>query len=193
MSDIPYHANMRRSLKKVPEMNRSLLLILILFASLPVMGEDRFSTIEERMTGKEFSEAGLGKLTPDELAALNAWLRAHSVATLEDARYAPGAASSASSAAVVSGDMRGFEDRPDARGGPSGAIVSRIKGEFQGWEGDGTVIELENGMVWKTSERSQFFIPPQEGLVATIDKNIFGGWRLEIEGYNKSVAVKRLK
>ena len=59
------------------------------------------------MTGKEFSETGLSKLTPEELAALNQWLRSHSVATLEDARYAPGAAMTAAAA----GDLRGFEDR----------------------------------------------------------------------------------
>ena len=72
-------------------------------------------------------------------------------------------------------------------------IVSRIKGPFSGWVGDGTVIELENGMIWKTSERSQLYIPETQGIVATIDKGMIGGWRLKVEGYNKSVRVKRIQ
>jgi hypothetical protein len=170
-------------------MTRILPLILLLLSATAAVGQESFSTIEERMTGKEFSETGLSKLSPDELAALNEWLRSHSVATLEDARYSPATATAA--AAAASGDTRGFEDKHDWDS--DAAIVSRIKGEFSGWEGDGTVIELENGMVWKTAERSQFVIPPQEGLLATIDKGMFGGWRLEVEGYNKSVVVKRIK
>jgi hypothetical protein len=170
-------------------MKRCLFTFLILFASTPVLGQERFSTVEERMTGKEFSETGLSKLTPEELAALNQWLRSHSVATLEDARYAPGAAMTA----AATGDLRGFEDRPGAGGGPSGAIISGIVGEFGGWSEDGTVIELENGMVWKTAESTSFYLPAQEGRVAEIDQTIFGGWRLKVEGYSKTVAVKRLK
>ena len=165
-------------------MKRCLILTLLLLTSLPTMGQEGFSTIEERMTGKEFSETGLSKLTPEELAALNQWLRSHSVATLEDARYAP-------AAATASGDRRGFEQQYDWDSDE--AVVSRIKGTFSGWDPDGTIIELENGMVWETAERSRFVIPAQEGLVDTIDKGMIGGWRLEVEGYNKSVVVKRIR
>ena len=139
--------NMLRSLKQVPTMKRCLILTLLLLTSLPTMGQEGFSTIEERMTGKEFSETGLSKLTPEELAALNQWLRSHSVATLEDARYAP-------AAATASGDRRGFEQQYDWDSDE--AVVSRIKGTFSGWDPDGTIIELENGMVWETAERSRF-------------------------------------
>ena len=164
--------------------------LLMALATMPlVVAQQGFSTIEERMTGKEFSETGLSKLTPEELAALNEWLRSHSVATLEDARYAPGAAVAGAGAATA--DQRGFDRQYDWDGDE--AIVSAIKGEFSGWEPDGTVIELENGMIWETAERSRFVIPTQQGLVATIDKGMFGGWRLKVEGYNKSVVVKRIQ
>ena len=46
---------------------------------------DAVSTIEERMSGKEFMETGLVKLTNEELASLNDWLKRHSVATLDKA------------------------------------------------------------------------------------------------------------
>src|SRR5690625_5867296 len=49
------------------------------FASLAT-GQDSFSSLEERMTGKEFKQAGLHKLSEDELAALNAWIQARSLA-----------------------------------------------------------------------------------------------------------------
>lgn len=166
-------------------MKRCLIFILSLSLGSAAVAQEGFSTIEERMTGKEFSETGLSKLTTEELANLNAWLRSHSVATLEEARYL------APASAAAAGDMRGFDRQYDWDSDEE--IVSRIKGPFSGWEPDGTVIELENGMVWKTAERSRFVIPQQEGLVATIDKGMIGGWRLEVEGYNKSVVVKRIK
>jgi hypothetical protein len=165
-------------------MKRCLILILLLSLSPLALGQDGFSSIEERMTGKEFSETGLVKLTPEELAALNEWLRSHSVATLENARYAP-------SAGAATGDMRGFEQQYDWDSDE--AVISPIKGAFSGWVPEGTVIELENGMVWKTSESTRFVIPAEEGLIAHIDKGMLGGWRLKVEGYNKSVNVKRIR
>ena len=74
----------------------------------------QFSTLEERMTLSEFKAAGLEKLTPEELAALNSWLAGKS--TL---------------AAAATQDNRGFERST----GPSGAVVSTVAGEFKGWTG----------------------------------------------------------
>ncbi len=163
-------------------MKNVFLLTLFLLLGQAASAQESFSSIEERMTGKEFSSTGLSKLTPEELTVLNEWLRSHSVATLENARYVTPAGS----------DMRGLEKQvySDMDGS---AIVAQIKGPFEGWVGDGTIIELENGMIWKTAERSQFNIPPTEGLMATIDKGMIGGWRLSVEGYNKSVRVERIQ
>ena len=66
------------------------------------------------MSGKEFKETGLSKLTDEELANLNDWVRRHSVATLENAAARPAgavAAAGASSAGETS-DLRGFENQP---------------------------------------------------------------------------------
>jgi hypothetical protein len=73
-----------------------------------------------------------------------------------------------------------------------GDVVSPIKGEFRGWTGD-TVFELENGMIWQQAEGGTFNIPPTTDAVAVIDKGVFNAWRLKIEGYNKTVRVKRLQ
>jgi hypothetical protein len=149
---------------------------LLFCASLAA--QQGFSSIEERMTGKEFTGAGLDKLSDEELSALNEWLRAHSVATLENTNqdYV---------------DSRGFEmqalgDMDDSD------VVSTIKGEFSGWTGD-TVFELENGMVWEQTQSGTFYIPPTTTAVAVIDKGVFNSWRLSIQGYNRTVRVQRVK
>jgi len=137
-----------------------------------------FSTVEERMTGKEFTAAGLDKLSSEELAALNEWLRAHSVATLENQNE-------------TYTDARGFETRAMAELDDSD-VVSRIKGSFSGWTGD-TVFELENGMIWKQVEDGSFYIPPTDQAVAVIDKGVLNAWRLKVEGYNKTIRVERVE
>ena len=48
-------------------------LVLLAFAAGSASAQE-FSSLEERMSAKEFKEAGLDKLTPEELARLNAWL-----------------------------------------------------------------------------------------------------------------------
>lgn len=153
-------------------------LLMTLALLSPAVAQQGFSTIEERMTGKEFTEAGLDKLSDEELATLNQWLRSHSVATLDNVNQ-------------DYSDTRGFETQAMAAL-DDGDVVSPIKGEFRGWFGD-TVFELENGMIWQQAEGGTFNIPPTTDAVAVIDKGVFNAWRLKIEGYNKTVRVKRLQ
>ncbi len=79
-------------------MKKLLFFVLVFSFHVAAQAADEFSTLEERMSGKEFKETGLGKLTDAELAALNDWLRRHSVATLENAAAHP--ADSAATGAV---------------------------------------------------------------------------------------------
>ena len=64
-------------------MKQTFAFILIMCLSVSAFAQESFSSVEERMTGREFKETGLSKLTDSELEALNKWLRDHSVATLE--------------------------------------------------------------------------------------------------------------
>ena len=146
------------------------------------VAQDSFSSLEEQMTGKEFSEAGLDKLSDEELAALNAWLRSHSVGTLDAPNVAYG----------DQGDMRGFESRESRSVRDSGPIQSTIKGEFTGWDGN-TVFELENGMIWKQDEKDTFFIRPIIDPQVVIEPGVFGTWRLSVVGYGSSVRVQRIQ
>ncbi|MCW8925620.1 MAG: hypothetical protein OQJ84_05130, partial [Xanthomonadales bacterium] len=85
-------------------MKKALVFTLAFAVSFSIQAADSFSTLEERMTGKEFKETGLGKLTNEELSALNDWIRRHSVATLENAS-APSSKRTASAGQIE--DIRG--------------------------------------------------------------------------------------
>jgi len=170
-------------------MKKLLFFFLAFSIQIAANAADGFSTLEERMSGKEFKETGLGKLTDEELATLNEWLRRHSVATLENA-----AARSASSTATASStaDMRGLENQP--KKDPLGNVIyGTIAGTFDGWEGKGTLFKLTNGMIWQQTENDTFWVKPVENPEITIKKGFMGSWRLSVVGYNSAVGVKRIK
>jgi hypothetical protein len=180
-------------------MNKLLFIVLMFSIQLTALAADQFSTLEERMTGKEFKETGLVKLTDEELAVLNDWLRRHSVATLENAKASP-----ASSAAVASGtavastnltaaeDMRGFENQPKGNK-EDNVIHSYIVGTFDGWKEEGALFKLGNGMIWQQSEHETFHIQPVENPEVTIKKGFMNSWSLSVVGYNSKVSVKRIQ
>ena len=160
-------------------MNRLLLLTSLVLYSAAAAAQRDFSSLEEQMTGKEFTAAGLQKLSADELQALNEWLRAHSVGTLDVARAPQG------------GDTRGFEDTALASMDGSD-IVAHIDGPFSGWDGN-TVFKLDNGMVWKQTEDRTFYLPTVENPLVRIEKGMFGVWKLSVEGYNRATKVERIE
>lgn len=170
-------------------MKKVLVCILAFAMNLSAQAADGFSSLEERMTGKEFMETGLGKLTDEELAALNDWVRRHSVATLENVS-AP--ASEPTTNAAQMEDMRGFEYQRKEYFNDED-IESSIVGTFTGWRGIDTQFKLANGMVWQQVEADTFHIEPTEDAKIVIKKGMLGGWRLSVVGYGSSVRVKRIK
>ena len=146
--------------------------------TLIAQSDDGFSSFEERMTGREFTEAGLHKLSEEELAALNEWVRQRSLAEHEQAQIA--AAQSADSV-------------PDINNMPREIIVSSIVGSFSGWDGD-TEFVLENGMVWEQAGSDDDFATRRlENPTVTIRPSLFGNWTLQVEGYNRRTSVRRIK
>ena len=164
-------------------MNKFLIAILSLFLSQALLAAEGFSTLEEQMTGKEFSAAGLDKLTDQELSALNAWIRARSLATLNTAPAV------APSAAVDAGDRRGFKDED---GDERTTISSRIVGRFSGWDGQ-TVFKLENGMIWAQADKDKFYVKEMENPLAIIEPGMFGRWHLTVEGIDSECRVERIQ
>jgi len=158
----------------------------MLSGPLSAQSEETFSSLEERMTGREFTESGLHKLDPEELEALNRWIRQRSLAEYEY-EGPPG------QSAAAPGNSRGDDGgSPPIQQMARETIRSRIVGTFSGWDGN-TEFELENGMVWKQDERDRFPLQPVENPAVTVKPGILGSWRLSIEGHNRSVRVERIE
>lgn len=143
----------------------------------------QFSSLEERMSAAQFRAAGLDKLSPEELAKLNQWLRD---------RWAPGSAAaaadpdfSAGTAGAAAAPARSSLDTPRT------TINDRIIGTFRGWSGS-TIFRLENGQVWQQIEADSWSVESEAPRVE-IRPKLMGSWMLSIEGYNRSVRVKRIE
>lgn len=158
--------------------------ILLMTGPGSVHAQRSFSTLEERMTAQEFRDAGLDKLSDEELSALNRWIGRRSLA--EGEVVAPAGGSSRTT--PVGEDRRGFNDAGNAE-----TIRSRIEGPFEGWNGD-TVFVLENGMVWQQSEGGTFRPRRMEDPEVEISEGFLGSvWYLKVDGYNTQVKVRRLR
>jgi len=162
-------------------MNKLLLILALLLISGAAAAQQAFSTLEEQMTGKEFTQTGLEKLSPEELAALNNWIRSRSLATV--ASGTPGTA--------VASDGRGFENQTISEMDRS-TITSRLVGSFTGWDGQ-TTFKLENGMIWQQADKDKFFIRAVENPVVIIEPGMFKTWRLSVEGYESECRVERIE
>ncbi|HQZ30827.1 MAG TPA: hypothetical protein PLG89_03065 [Arenimonas sp.] len=156
-------------------MRRLMIVALVLFSlAAGAASAQQFSTLEERMTYAEFKAAGLEKLTPEELAALNSWLAGKS---------------SGAVAATPAVDNRGFEGRT----GAGGAVVSTVAGPFKGWKGKGDRITLANGQVWEVSDSGTRLSVSLENPTVTIERGMLDAWFLRVDGYNARARVKRIK
>lgn len=160
-------------------MRRLALILCIALLSLSASAQE-FSSLEERMSAAEFKAAGLDKLSAEELAALNAWLRG--------SRALPAAVASAPQS-IAEIDRRGLSD-----GVKSGDFIeSRILGNFRGWDGTRTRFELENGMVWQSTDPAAKLSVNLQDPTVRITPGFMDAWFLQVEGYNAKVRVRRLK
>ena len=168
-------------------MKRFLFVLLCLLAYSTQVAADRFSSLEEQMTGKEFTAAGLDKLTPGELDALNEWIRSHSLGTLAVAKTE--STESEPRSTVAGGDLRGL---PSDDGEDESPVRSAIVGDFNGWDGQ-TIFKLDNGMIWVQDDRDKFYVREIENPVAVIERGMFGTWHLHVEGFRENCKVKRIQ
>ncbi|CAG1770950.1 MAG: hypothetical protein IT467_09870 [Dokdonella sp.] len=129
-------------------------------------------TLEERMSQAEFHAAGLDKLSPEELAQLNAWLSAHGGAV----RY------------VTSGGAAVF----DTDQGERNVIETSIDGSFLGWNGR-TEFKLANGQRWAQSESGHFDAGRMDSPKVRIKPMMLGSWLMVVEGCGCSVRVRRVQ
>jgi hypothetical protein len=116
--------------------------------------------IQQIMTPEEFKAAGLNKLSPDELAKLNAWLQGYRQTTEQ--------------AAEKKGAARAARTKMDVD-------VSRVDGMFTGLTGH-TIIRLEDGTVWKQANADdRYRAPNPDHPAAAVIHGVFG-YKMQIEG-----------
>jgi len=138
------------------------------------------------MTGAEFTSSGLDKLSPEELANLNLWIKDRSVAVYNNATVAAtgkGDFSSSDKPGYTQADQN-YQNRE--------TIHARIKGPFKGWN-DSTVFSLDNGMVWVMDEKDTFYMKQQDSPEVHIKPGFLSTWNLSVEGFNSSTKVERIQ
>ena len=136
--------------------------------------------IEKQMTPEQFKAAGLDKLSPAELANLNAWLNN----TLEV---------ETTKAATLAKEKVETENRGFLSFGKSDPIVARITGEFRGFA-KGRRWTLNNGQEWEQVDDATLAGARKTEPEVKITPSMVGNaWYMQVEGYNKRASVRRMK
>jgi len=137
---------------------------------------DDTSSLEERMSYKDFTRFGLDKLSPEQLKGLNEWMKAHGGATCPPGVAAPAGAAPAAGAAAA------------AAPAADGAHHAKLVGPFKGWE-KGTVLRLADGSAWEVRDDEPFIAHAAGSPTITVEKSLIAGWRLSVSGYNEVARV----
>ncbi len=138
----------------------------------PAIAAEAPPDVRALMTADEFNAAGLERLSPAELEALNRWLL----------RYTAQQASELGQhSELVKEEVRKVEVE---------GVRTRIEGEFFGWDGD-TVFRLENGQVWKQRLPGRWSYRASSPEVE-LSKNFLGYWMLRVLEADRSVGVTRV-
>ena len=128
--------------------------IALSLGSVPfARAQNETGNIQQAMSPEEFKAAGLEKLTPAELAKLNAWLQ--------------GFREKAEKKAAIR------ESRTKLQ-----LIVSRIDGVWNG-VGPGEIIRLEDGTAWKLGNKDEHYGGHADHPAVAIYKSIFG-WKMRV-------------
>jgi hypothetical protein len=138
----------------------------------------KFPGVQKAMSSAEFEQAGLGKLTADERAALDRFIRGYVATSSEEA----------ASAAVDQATKEGKVVRSEPE-----VIQSAIVGTFRGYDGRAS-FTLENGQVWRQSQQVARSYPPINSPPVLIIKKPgpLSGYRMYIAG-GGNIRVSRVR
>jgi len=172
--------------------------------------------LRQEIGDKAFKASGLEKLTEAELATLNeavaALLRSREgeviaaqteIITQKDQVIAEQQQRLEQQAGTPAEELPQGEDRfglesikqrvqESMQSEGTDTITSTLVGEFKGWSGN-TRFELENGQVWKQTDRSSFVVRKMVNPVITIRRGMFSSYMLKVEGYNSHCKVERVR
>jgi len=138
----------------------AVVVLIAAFASLPFEAagaqKSEFGGVEKEMPSRDYEAAGLQKLTADERARLDQFIRS--------------VVSSSSEKAATEAVDRAVKER---KVHPPEVIQSRIVGPFSGYNGRTTFI-LENGQKWAQSQRDSAYFPKIDSPPVLIMKGTIG-------------------
>lgn len=124
--------------------------------------------LEDSLSHNEFIRAGLDRLSPEQLAALNALLAERMTCNPRAERNQAGSDAIARDRNVT--------------------IRARLVGDFTGWD-DGTVLTLDNGQRWRVMEDEPYRTARITAPEVVIERGILGGWVLTLAGSKDIVHV----
>ena len=136
-----------------------------------------FDGLQKEMNRALYERAGLSKLSSEERAVLDQFIREYVAVKQKDA--AAVAATQAVDRAVKERKVR-----------PPEVIESRIVGTYKGY-GVRTVFPLANGQVWKPTDDDVYSHSPIEGPAVVILRDVFG-YKMFVEGASV-VRVRRVQ
>ncbi|MBF6025656.1 hypothetical protein [Lysobacter niastensis] len=151
---------------------------LALFLLAPCVAAQQ--RIEQQMTPEQIKATGLDRLTPEQLANLNAWLNGK--LELETTKAAESAKKK------VEQENRGF-----ASFGSSEPVTGHISGDFRGF-GRGRNYTLDNGQVWEQVDDATLAGTRLTSPQVKISPSLVGNsWYMSVEGFNTRAKVRRVK
>jgi hypothetical protein len=182
-----------------------LTLILSLLCVGTVRADESFT---KALSPEDFQAAGLAKLTPDELAKLDALIRGEKAGAVAQAKEETAKTVAATVTATVTADVTASvrqevqaEDRKAAdKKAASAGFLERVKvvlkpgteieyttldamlmPPFHGWEKD-TILRLTNGQRWLVVDDQRYWAPSTDKPVhVRIVPGLLGGFFMEIE------------
>ena len=137
-------------------------------------------SLKDLMTPEQYRAAGLKKLSPEELASLERFLKGYRDETVQTVTQT--VTKQAEERVAPSGKRNQAADR--------GVIESRIKGDFDGLKGR-TRMVLENGSIWQQGDSQLKVTAHLTNPEVVLVRSIFG-YRMFVVGLAKPFYVKQV-
>lgn len=161
----------------------AILLVTLVLLALPQdsVGAAGGKHVEFRklMTPAQFKQAGLTKLTPSELLALEEWLGVYREAVAQVLRSSESKPKVPPSAPSLPAPVTSPQ-----------VIETCIEDEFEGWEGE-TIFKLCNGQIWQQSEYAYMYHYSYRPDVVIYRTS--SGYRMKVEDVSETIGVERIK
>lgn len=162
-------------------------ILLLAPALLPAFAQQA-GNLQERMSATEFYDAGLNKLSAQELATLNQWLATHQGTGTAAPAVAAAAVGSVAAAEPAIAPAAGSR-RPSTK---RQAFEAHIVGSFTGFSGD-SLINLDNGQQWQQIGDDKPMCTAADSPQVKIKPTLFGNWLIDVPTCNLLVHVQRVK